>query len=60
MNETTIFKHLSVPQQALAFDLEALYARLQTIPDQRDPRGQQYPLAMLLMIGMQARVSWSR
>ena len=57
MNDTTIFKHLSVPQQALAFDLEALYARLQTIPDQRDPRGRQYPLAMLLMIGMLAKLA---
>jgi predicted transposase YbfD/YdcC len=57
MNDTTLFKHLSVPQQSLAFDLEALYACLQTIPDQRDPRGRQYPLAMLLMIGILAKLA---
>ena len=57
MQDTTIFRHLSVPQQALAFDLEALYARLRTIPDQRDPRGRQYPLAMLLMIGILAKLA---
>lgn len=57
MNDTTIFKHLAVPQRALAFDLEALYARLQTIPDQRDPRGRQYPLAMVLMIGMLGKIA---
>ena len=57
MNETTLFKQLSVPQQALAFDLEALYTCLQTIPDQRDPRGRQYPLAMLLMVGILAQLA---
>jgi predicted transposase YbfD/YdcC len=57
MNETTIFKHLSVPQQALAFDLDALYRRLRTIPDHRDPRGRQYPLAMVLMIGVLAKLA---
>ena len=57
MNDTTIFKHLSVPQQALAFDLEALYKCLRTIPDHRDPRGRQYPLAMILMIGILAKLA---
>ena len=57
MNETTIFKHLSVPQQALAFDLDALYRCLQSIPDHRDPRGRQYPLAMILMIGVLAKLA---
>ena len=39
------------------FDLEALYACLQSIPDHRDPRGLQYPLATLLMIGVLAKLA---
>jgi predicted transposase YbfD/YdcC len=57
MNDTTLFRQLSLPQQALAFDLDALYACLQTIPDHRDRRGRQYPLAMLLMIGVLAKLA---
>ena len=48
---------ISVPQQALAFDLDALYKCLRTIPDHRDPRGRQYPLAMVLMIGVLAKLA---
>jgi hypothetical protein len=43
MNDTTIFSGLSLPQQALVFDVEALYACLQSIPAHRDRRGLQYP-----------------
>ncbi len=57
MNDTTLLSQLSLPQQALVFDLEALYACLQTIPDHRDPRGLQYPLATLLMIGVLAKLA---
>lgn len=57
MQDTTHFKHLSVPQQALTFDLDALYKSLQTILDHRDPIGRQYPLALLLMIGVLARLA---
>lgn len=57
MNDTTILKHLALPQHALAFDLEALYACLQTLPDRRDRRGLQYPLASLLMIGIFAKLA---
>ncbi len=39
------------------FDLEALYACLQSIPDHRDRRGLQYPLASLLMIGVLAKLA---
>ena len=39
------------------FDLEALYACLQTIPDHRDRRGLQYPLASLLLIGVLAKLA---
>ncbi|HEY6409017.1 MAG TPA: hypothetical protein VIY29_16270 [Ktedonobacteraceae bacterium] len=60
MNDTTRLSQLSLPQKALVFDLDALYACLQTIPDHRDPRGRRYPLAMLLMSGVLARVSGSR
>ena len=45
MNDTTLLRDLSLPEKALMFDLEALYACLQSIPDHRDPRGLQYPLA---------------
>jgi hypothetical protein len=57
MNDTTLLSTLSLPQQALLFDLEALYACLQTIPDHRDRRGRQYPLASLLMIGVLAKLA---
>ena len=48
---------LSLPQKALVFDLNALYVCLQTIPDHRDSRGLQYPLASLLMIGVLAKLA---
>jgi hypothetical protein len=57
MNDTTLLRQLSLPQQALVFDLEALYACLQTIADHRDRRGRQYPLASLLMIGVLAKLA---
>jgi len=57
MNDTTLLSQLSLPQQALVFDLETLYACLQTIPDHRDRRGLQYPLASLLMIGVLAKLA---
>jgi hypothetical protein len=57
MNDTTLLSQLSLPQQALMFDLDALYACLQTIPDHRDPRGLHYPLATVLMIGVLAKLA---
>jgi predicted transposase YbfD/YdcC len=57
MNDTTILRQLSLPQKALVFDLEELYACLQTIPDHRDRRGRQYPMASLLMIGVLAKLA---
>ena len=57
MNDTTLLSHLSLPHKALVFDLDALYACLQTIPDHRDPRGLQYPLATVLMIGVLAKLA---
>ena len=55
MNDTTMLSNLSLSEKALVFDLEALYACLQTIPDHRDRRGVRYPLASLLMIGVLAK-----
>jgi predicted transposase YbfD/YdcC len=57
MNDTTLLSQLSLPQQALVFDLEELYACLQTIADHRNRRGLQYPLASLLMIGVLAKLA---
>src|SRR6202162_2525179 len=57
MNNTTLLSKLSLPEKALLFDLDALYACLQTIPDHRDRRGLQYPLASLLMIGVLAKLA---
>ena len=57
MNDTTLLSTLSLPEKALAFDLDALYACLQTIPDHRHRRGLRYPLASLLMIGLLAKLA---
>jgi predicted transposase YbfD/YdcC len=57
MNDRTLLPGLSLPQHALVFDLEALYACLQRIVDHRDPRGLQYPVATLLMIGVLAKLA---
>lgn len=57
MNDRTILSRLSLPEDALLFDLEELYACLQTIPDQRDRRGLRYPLSSLLMIGVLAKLA---
>jgi hypothetical protein len=55
MKDTTLSASLHLPNEALLFDLDALYACLQTIPDHRDRRGVRYPLASLLMIGVLAK-----
>ena len=57
MKDRTLLTHLSLPEEALLFDLEALYTCLQSIPDHRDRRGLQYPLASLLMIGVLAKLA---
>ena len=54
---TTISQRLSLPNQALLFDLERVYRCLQTVPDRRKRRGQRYPLEALLMIGMLAKLA---
>ena len=57
MKDTTIAASLRLPKEALLFDLDALYACLQTIPDHRHRRGVRYPLASLLMIGVLAKLA---
>jgi predicted transposase YbfD/YdcC len=54
---TTFSARLGLPNQALLFDLEALYACLQQVPDRRKRRGVRYPLAALLMIGVLAKLA---
>jgi predicted transposase YbfD/YdcC len=57
MKMTTISERLSLPNQALLFDLEQLYRCLQHVPDRRDRRGRRYPLAALLLIGVLAKLA---
>ncbi len=57
MKERTISAGLTLPTQALLFDLDALYTCLQTVTDQRDHRGLRYPLAPLLLIGVLAKLA---
>ena len=57
MKDTTISASLCLPNEALLFDLDVLYARLQTIPDHRHRRGVRYPLASLLMVGVLAKLA---
>ena len=57
MKDTTISASLRLPKEALLFDLDALYACLQTMPDHRHRRGVRSPLASLLMIGVLAKLA---
>lgn len=57
MKTTTLSASLALPNHALLFDLDALSACLQTIPDHRARRGVRYPLASLLLIGVLAKLA---
>lgn len=57
MKDTTLSVSLQLPNEAMLFDLDVLYACLQTIPDHRDRRGVRYRLASLLMIGVLAKLA---
>ena len=57
MKDITISASLSLPNQALVFDLEALYTCLQTVTDRRRRQGLRYPLASLLLIGVLAKLA---
>ena len=47
MKVTTISANLPLPNEALLFDLEALYHGLQMVPDHRSRQGLRYPLASI-------------
>ena len=57
MQMTTISTRLRIPEEALAFDLDRLYAVLKTVPGQRDRRGRRYALADLLLIAVLAKLA---
>src|SRR6266516_3782105 len=57
MQDTTISERLCLPNQALLFDLDALYTQLQRVTDRRHRRGLRYPLAPILMIGVLAKLA---
>jgi predicted transposase YbfD/YdcC len=57
MNTTTRLSRLELPNQALLFDLDALYAQLQRVHDRRKRRGVRYQLADILMIGILAKLA---
>ncbi len=48
---------LVLPDEPLALDLTHLYDRLHTLPDQRARRGVRYPLPMLLLIAILAKLT---
>jgi predicted transposase YbfD/YdcC len=54
---TTLSSTLNLPEQALLFDLDKLYAVLRQVKDERGKQGKQYPLAELLLIGVLAKLA---
>lgn len=58
MHSTTLPGALQLPTNVpFAFSLDALFRRLQTLRDQRDPRGVRYPLAPLLTLALCAKLA---
>ncbi len=58
MDSTTIPFTIQLPtDMPFAFRLQALLERLQTLTDHRDPRGVRYPLDVLLLIAVLARLA---
>ncbi len=57
MQITTLSTALNLPDQALLFDLDELYAVLRRIKDRRGKQGRQYPLAEILLIGVLAKLA---
>lgn len=57
MDRTTRPFDLLLPTEPVARDLSSLYARLHLLPDQRARRGVRYPLPMLLMVALLAKLS---
>lgn len=57
MDRTTLAFEVMLPNEPTALDLTRLYAQLQTLPDRRARRGVRYPLPMLLLIAVLAKLS---
>ncbi len=57
MDRTTRLFDVLLPNEPIALDLSTLYARLHLLADQRDPRGVRYPLPMLLIMALLAKLS---
>jgi len=60
MDSTTLPFTIQLPDDLpFAFSLQALVERLQTLTDKRDPRGIRYPLDVLLLVAVLAKLSGS-
>ncbi len=57
MHPTMLAFDAVLPDEPVALDLTHFYARLQLLTDQRDPRGVRYPLSLLLMIALLAKLT---
>ncbi len=57
MYATTLAFEVLLPDEPIALDLTQLYARLQTLTDQRARRGRRYPLPLLLTIAVLAKLT---
>lgn len=58
MHSTTLPSTLQLPADVpFAFSLDALFHRLQSLVDHRDPRGVRYPLAPLLTLAVCAKLA---
>ncbi len=57
MQQTTLSPTISLPNEALLFDLDDLYACFQMVSDQRRRQGLRYPLASLLLIGVLGKLA---
>jgi len=57
MNYSTLVSELAHDSDGLLFDVGSLYARLQTLPDQRKRRGIRYSLAVVLVAVILAKLA---
>jgi len=57
MDRTTRAFDLVLPDEPIAIDLTTLYTQLHTLVDQRARRGVRYPLPLLLMIALLAKLA---
>ncbi len=57
MDPTTLPFELALPDEPVLLDLQNMYEQLQRLPDQRKRRGVRYPLALLLLIAILAKLT---